>query len=219
MTDKTMINIEIMINRQWKSSLKSLYELGALTVTSDESNEAIEYLFKRFPELGKKLSLFMNSNKLKIEGDIFKDRTVHETIILAAQTLIKRLDELSLVQKRKSGAYNVVGVSSTLHGAPIYVYSLNERGLDTVLKLIEHDDNNERFNTQMRISNHLKINSTISVAVSIIALCIAMYGAALSFKRLTILENSLIDKPKTEQTQPVEKTPVQPKESNADTNQ
>lgn len=218
MQNKEMVKSELAINRQWKDSLKALYSFGVLSITEDENQPSINYLFKKNPELGLKLELFVTSNKLNLTGEAFANFTKNQTTILIAQTLMVRLEELGLIKITKYKKYSS-DEQSIFIDKSVLEYSLNEKGLDTVLKLIEHDDNKERFEIQTRISTHLKRNSNISVGVSVLAFCVAVYGATLSFKRLTILEDSLIDKLKTEQIQVVEKTPAQSKKVNTDANQ
>lgn len=212
------IKDEINFNSRWKDSLKSLYELGSLSITSGFGEEAVAFLFDSGSDLGAKLSFFISSCKLDLTELSYEDLSKQQFEIYTVHELIRRLSELELVKKRESGSYTVIDGPRT-HGEPICEYTLSEKGLDTVLKLIEHDDNKERFITQTNISRLLKRNSNISVGVSILAFCVAVYGTSLSFKRLTILEDSLIDKAKIEQIQPVAKAPTQAKKINTDTNQ
>lgn len=68
---------------------------------------------------------------------------------------------------------------------------LSAKGLDTVLKMQEHEDNKNRFKKQNRLNQALKRNSNFSLSFSFLAIVFAIIGSIFSFERLEISKKRL----------------------------
>lgn len=73
-------------------------------------------------------------------------------------------------------------------------YSLNEKGFESALKVIEHKDNEKRFNTQTDINQRMKRNSNISAFTSVAAFLAAVIALTFSYQRLQLMENTIVNK-------------------------
>lgn len=99
--------------------------------------------------------------------------------------LLSRLEELKLASKKERKEKDVDMVR----------YTLTSSGLDVVLKLIEHQDKEDQFETQIGISGAMKRNSNISLLLSIFAAAAASFSLYISWERLEIAQEN-IEKPR-----------------------
>ncbi len=184
------IESAINLNSQWKNSLKCIYQLGTLSVTAGNDNNAVNFMFKNGSNLGTKLNFFKASHEVGSGDYPYSGLSESQSLIFFTQERISRLIELKLITSRESGRYTAVD-GDLVHGAPIYEYTLNDKGLEVVLKLIEHEDSEKRFDVQTSINERLKRNSNISLLLSSVFLVIAIAGLKFSYERLIMTERRL----------------------------
>jgi hypothetical protein len=111
---------------------------------------------------------------------------------LLASWLVK-IESLGLANSRDESTGLCKAIEDGGDGrARVKAYSITPQGLETALKLQEHDDNRDRFKQQKIISKTLQTNSTRSVYISVSALCISILLVGLSAFRTYQLEEKIM---------------------------
>jgi hypothetical protein len=145
-----------------------------------------------------------NSRKLKLQEhrkkivdfaqsftdlDSFKKSCLSKDNILDEQRYFYELNVLANMIKDDLVKYDFV---EALDYQDEIFLQLTPKGIDAVLKIQEHDDNERRFQQQSEISTTLKSNSTKSLWIAWGALIMSTALVYLSYERLNKLEDKII---------------------------
>jgi len=166
-------DLEALKDFNWQGGIKAFLQLGSITLPEEQNEDAYEFMddlpFTHFgiPIIKK----FLDISENLIESSAISDEKNYIEVTNKVIDIIDRAIYLKLVEKEEypSDIANDKGVK-------LYHYSLNSNGVDTALRLQEHDDSEKRHVTLTRIS-------MVSLFVSFIAVSVPGFSAYLLHER------------------------------------
>lgn len=167
-------DLEALKDFNWQGGVKAFLQLGNITLPEEQNEVAYKFMADLpFTHFG----LPIIKTFLKISEDLKKSPIIsnEEDYIEVTNKVIDIIDRaiyLELVEKDEYPS-NVAEDK----GVKLNKYSLNSKGVDTALRLQEHDDSEKRHVTLTRIS-------MASLFVSFIAVSVAGFSAYLLHERV-----------------------------------
>jgi hypothetical protein len=176
-----------MDGKKIKGSLLAFLETGTVTLATSPLANIRKITHSRVSEdnLFEHLTSFVKKTKINIDIPDYLANTESLQITKKACRILDDLENLNLVTKSEEVAS---GLCDKIIPTPCISYSITPSGLETALKLQEHDDAEKRFSKQGNMN-------FISMFISIVALMGVLSNSYFSYKRLERLE--VVAHPKT----------------------
>lgn len=171
-----------MNGKEIKDSLLAFLKTGNVIVaTSPVANiRNITHVGVAEDNIFEHLTLFLKRTNINIEIPEYLANTVSLQVTKKAIRIIDALEALKLITK---GQEIASGLYDNIAPTPCIIYSITPSGLETALKLQEHDDADRRFSKQGKIS-------LISTVISVVALIGVFSNSYFSYKRFERIENN-----------------------------